>query len=227
MKWGYQMGTNRKKAHARWGYLANSPLVRKGFKSITADCVKIIRVLEEEEPLRRSKIIEKTGIPKGSIDRRLNHLRAIERIQLDKKKYRLANAIEEVKVSHDNMVAHSLKLVPALKSIARIVTSKYASEGEYISEQEKAAFIEYARAHLRFYPNLSKQIDNREESEEAAAVMEAEGNSVENVRLIEKTRKKAFELGPEIEREMLIIIHRIESRIALRGDCKMCKASEL
>jgi len=81
------MEVNRRKSYARWSYLMSAPLVKKGFKSITADCVKIIRVLEEEGPLKHSQIIMMTGISEGNIDRRLYHLRAIGAITLIGKKY--------------------------------------------------------------------------------------------------------------------------------------------
>lgn len=175
MKREYEVGMNRKKAHAKWVYLANLPLIRKGFKSITLDCVKIIQVLEEEGELKRSKIIEKTGIPRGNIDRRLNHLRAIEAIYLNKRKYQAARARakERIEISNDTMVSHSRHLIPALRQIARIETSRYATkEGEYINEQDMRLLIDCARSHLRYYPDLSKLIDRRAGIEENAELME-------------------------------------------------------
>jgi len=83
------IGGNKRKSSAREYYLESSPLKRSGFKKLTVDCVKIIQVLKKEGRLKRSQIIGLTGISKGNIDRRLNHLRAIEAIALVGKKYQV------------------------------------------------------------------------------------------------------------------------------------------
>jgi len=92
------MGVNRRKSYARWSYLMSAPLVKKGFKRITADCVKIIRVLEEEGPLRHGELMKMTGISKGTIDRRLYHLRAIGAITLIGKKYQAGSEPQDERV---------------------------------------------------------------------------------------------------------------------------------
>ena len=81
------MGKNREKGHTRRPYLRGRSLKKEGFKSITQDCFNIIQILKKEEPLKRSQIMKLTGIPQGSLDRRLTHLRAIGSITLKGKKY--------------------------------------------------------------------------------------------------------------------------------------------
>jgi hypothetical protein len=71
---------------------------RSGFIRLTTDCVNIIRVLKKEGCLKRSQIIELTGISEGNIDRRLNHLRAVEAITLIGKKYRAGPEPQEEKI---------------------------------------------------------------------------------------------------------------------------------
>ena len=48
--------------------------------------------------MKRSKIIEKTGIPEGNIDRRLNHLRAIGAVSLIGRKYQAGPEPQDEKV---------------------------------------------------------------------------------------------------------------------------------
>ena len=92
------MGLNKRKSSARKYYLENSPLKRSGFKRLTIDCVNIIQVLKKEGCLKRSQIIKQTGISEGNIDRRLNHLRAVEAITLIGKKYQVGPEPQEEKI---------------------------------------------------------------------------------------------------------------------------------
>ncbi len=92
------MGLNKRKSSARKYYLESSPLKRSGFKRLTLDCVKIIKVLKKEGCLKRSQIIRLTGISEGNIDRRLNHLRAVEAITLIGKKYQVGPEPQEEKI---------------------------------------------------------------------------------------------------------------------------------
>lgn len=167
--------------------MVSSPLVKKGFKSITLDCVKIIQVLKKEGPLRRSKIIEKTNIRKGNIDRRLYHLRAIGAIHLIKRKYQVTHAEERIEISCDTRVTHSLSLIPALRQIAKIGIIRYdAKEGEHVSEDDMSLFIGYAMDHLSYYSDVWKLIEERTGLEEKAGLMEEEFH----LNLMEKLKNK-------------------------------------
>jgi len=90
-------------------------------------------------------------------------------------KYQLRLSTEKHTISDDAMVRHSYSLIPALRQIARIVTSRYTpNEGEYISENDMRLRIDCARDHLSSYPDTWELIVDRTTRDEKADRIEEE-----------------------------------------------------
>jgi len=93
-------------------------------------------------------------------------------VELSDDKYHLRLSTERTEVSYDIMVKHSLSLIPALRQIARIAVLRYSTMGEYVNEQDMRLFIDCARDHLRYYPDVWKLIVERIKIDEKAERME-------------------------------------------------------
>jgi len=124
------MEVNKRKSYARRLHLENAPIVKKGFKKLTLDCVKIIRFLEEEGPLKRIQIMKLTGIPEGTIQRRLNHLIAIGSIT------RTGNRYQPGPEPQDRKILRAMKQLRN-ESFHQLTVDKIASLAGVAPEEAK------------------------------------------------------------------------------------------
>lgn len=92
---------------------------RGSFKKFTLDCKRILNVLKEMGSCTYSELIWYTKIPRGTIDRRLEHLKGIEDIINVRRKWMLADYAKTYGNVHEYEIAllHSQQLIRGILAI--------------------------------------------------------------------------------------------------------------
>jgi hypothetical protein len=103
----------------RRGISEKFPMKKVGFLKLSADCKEILRILEGEGSCGYKELVEKTRIPKGTIDRRLWFLKSLGLITSVKRKWMLVAHTQTYKNLEEYRIhlKHSRELVKGILAI--------------------------------------------------------------------------------------------------------------
>jgi len=152
--------------HMRRGYSEKFPTKKVGFLKLSADCKEILRVLKEGGSCGYKELVEKTKIPKGTIDRRLWFLKSLSLIISVKRKWMLVDQTKTYKNLEEYRVhlKHSRELVKGILAIDEFLPQflpqhEEFNTGDILAEQRKVRrepiMWPCALAHLKTgYPDI-------------------------------------------------------------------------
>lgn len=137
---------------------------KTGYLTLRVHCKKILEALEKEGPLIRKQIMRFTKIPNGTIDRALNVLCDLGRIERVHRRYMLHSDIYIYMnmIDRDRALDHSKKIASGLLSIIQM--PRYHVGGELTPSIE---YEEDALKHLRTAPEYCKTYNAFKESKKA------------------------------------------------------------
>lgn len=165
---GHRKRIEGRKRHMRRGNSEEYLTKKEPYKKLSVDSRKILRVLEEENSCRYGELVERTKIPKGTIDRRLSFLKSLGLITSVKRKWVLVARTKTYKNYEEYRIhlGHSKQLVKGILAINEFVPPflpKYDFyEGDILSGQESKLKLRsssemwlYALQHLKTgYPDI-------------------------------------------------------------------------